>query len=558
MILHAVLHVCLRCAALTGWWLSLLWVVRAVLAPAPVWGQGASEATVYIDRAIVAYDQKNYVEALRELQEALKVEPQNVEALYYQGVVYLVLNRPADAQASLEKALSLRPANADISFQLGVLYFNQENYEKAEPLLRQVYRVEPNRPNLGYYLGFIEYRNKNYRESLRFLDANVPSDNSFAQLTQFYRGLAMTSLGFPREGQVAIQQALKLQPVSPLTNPAQRFGDILQTAAEQQKFFFGAIRFGLLYDTNVPVVPGATSNIVAQAIREGLPRSDSGGELASVNLSYTWLKNPDWEGTVSYQYFQTYYNHLVEFNASDHTPTLGIQYATTVNEMPLFMGSLLAYDFMMLGNSRFLQRIIFNPYATLTEGQGNIFGVNFTNSTTLQFRLQPIEFFHQNDIISAENRNAVDYMFGPLHFFAFKDGYVKLGYQYDYEQAQGRDWTYAGYRGQGGAQYNLPWWDIRLRYDLDYQFRSYKFNNALLPETAPGTVKRRDSEFVHQFSVARDFYPEFLKSFPTCRSVAASCSIGAAIEYLFDDNRSNLAPYTYKRNVVTTSIAWRF
>jgi len=473
-----------------------------------VWSQSiATVATVHIDRAVLAYDQGKFDDALKELQEALKIEPENVEALYYQGIVYLALNRPAEAQAALEKARRLRPGNSDVAFQLGVLYFGQENYDRAEPLLRQVYRVEPRRPNLGYYLGFIEYRDKNYREAVRLLDSNVASDDKFAQLAKFYSALAMTSLGFPREGQSALDQALRLDPASPLNLPAQRFGEVLQSAVEREKRFNGELRLGIFYDTNVPVVPAASSDIVAQAIQQGQRRRKSEGELAALNLSYTWLRKLDWEGTISYRFLQTYNNHLTEFNTQDHTPNLNIAYRTSVGGMPLIAGSQFAYDFITLGNARFSQRGIVNPYLTLVENQGT----TVSNSTNLQFRLQAKDFFNDRKVTRREVRDAINYALGPLHFIAFEDGrhYAKLGYQYDFDKAEGEDWTYAGHRLQFGGQYTLPWWDVRLRYDLDLHWRAHKYRHSLIPATATGTVKRRDVEPVHQFGVAKDFWNNF-------------------------------------------------
>lgn len=507
---------------------------------AVAWGQGLTEATVHIDRAVVAYEEKKYDAALKDLQEALRLEPDNTEAHYYQGMTLIRLNRIPEAQAALEKARTLRPADNDIAYQLGVLYFNQEAYDNAEPPLRQVFQGEPNRQNLGYYLGFIEYRKKRYREALRFFEANVASDNNFAQLTKFYSGLAMSSLGFPREGQAQIEQALRLQPISPLTAPARRFGEILQTAAQREKFFYGELRLGVFYDTNVPVVPTSSSDIVAQAIDQDQRRKKSEGELASLALSYTWLKKLDWEGTVSYRFLQTYNNRLTEFNTQDHTPSIGIGYRSSLADMPLILGSQLSYDFITLGNKRFSQRWIFNPYMTLIESQS----ANVSNSTTLQFRLQPKDFFNEGDVSRREVRDAVNYAVGPVHVVGFQDGrhYVKLGYQFDYDMAEGENWTYAGNRLIAGGQYTLPWWDLRLRYDLDVHWRSHRYKHSLIPATAPGTVKRRDVEPVHLFSVAKDFLTDFT----------------GAVEYLFDNNRSNLAPFTYKRHVVTTSIAWRF
>ena len=511
-------------------------------------GQGLTEATVHIDRAVVAYEGQNYPAALKELQEALQLEPQSIEALYYQGIVYLALNRAADAQASLEKAHSLRPANDDVAFQLGALYFNQEAYDKAEPLLRQVYKSDPSRANLGYYLGFIEYRNKNYREAIRYFDSGVTSDSNFAQLTKFYSGLAMSSLGFPGEGQAQIEQALRLQPLSPLMIPAQKFGEILQSAAQREKFFSGELQLGLFYDTNVPVVPTSSSDIIAETIRDSQGRSRSGGELATLNLSYTWLKKLDWEGTVSYRFLQTYNNHLTEFNTQDHTPSAGIAYRSALGGMPLIVGSQLSYDYVSLGNAQFLQRWIFNPYLTLMENQS----ANVSHTTTLQFRVQGLDFYNDHQVSQAEVRDGVNYTIGPVHFVGFAEGrhYFKLGYQWDYYNAQGDDWTYSGNRLIAGGQYTLPWWDLRLRYDLDLQWRAYKYKNSLIPATAPYTIRQRDTEPVHRFRVEKDF-----------RMFSADTrnnNFTAAIDYLYDNNRSNLEPYTYKRQVITTSVIWRF
>jgi hypothetical protein len=156
-------------------------------------------------------------------------------------------------------------------------------------------------------------------------------------------------------------------------------------------------------------------------------------------------------------------------------------------------------------------------------------------------------------------------MIGPLHLFRFGRDcsrppchQINWGYQFDYEDAEGKNWVYAGHRALAGFQYTLPWWDIRVGYNLDFHWRNYKNKHSLLPVTAQGTVRRRDKEPVHLVNVSRDFFPEFLQSFPFCGSRTLGCSLGASVDYLFDHNRSNLDPYTYKRHIVTTSLTWRF
>ena len=508
------------------------------------WAQAQTEtshqAGVFVDRAVVAYGEKRFDEALKELQEALRLDPQNVDALYYQGLVYAALNRPADAQASLEKARELRPVDLDVTFQLGVLFFTQQEYDKAEPVLRQVYQSEPTRPNLGYYLGFIEYRKKNYREALAFLRGNVASDESFAQLTRFYASLALSALGFPAQARAEIEESLRLQPVSPLTAPAQRFGEILQRAAQREKFFRGELRLGLFYDTNVPVIPNRSIDDTATTIREGNRRQRSEGQLASVNLAYKYLKTPDWEGDASYRLLQTYNDHLTDFNTQSHTPSIGVSRRGSVpsalGDIAYVAGLQTTYDFITLGNRRFTERWIVNPFLTIIE--------NANNLTTLQYRLQVKNFFRDNDLANREVRDGLNHMIGPLHYLLFEEGkhYIKLGYQYDFENAEGENWTYWGNRLLFGFQYTLPWWDIKFRYDLDHHWRYHKNKHSQLPTSATGTVHRTDQEATHLVGLAKDFLTDFT----------------VALEYLFDKNKSNIASFKYDRHVVTTSVAWRF
>jgi tetratricopeptide (TPR) repeat protein len=502
--------------------------------------EGAIQAAVFVDRAAIAYDGKRYEEALKELQEALRLDPESVDALYYQGLVYTAMDRPGDALAALGAARKLRPADSDVAFQIGVLYFGQKEYDKAEPFLREVYRADAKRPNIGYYLGFIEFQKQNFREALSYFRTNVPSDDTFAQLAGFYSSLTLARLGSPAQAKVEIDQALRLQPASPLTTPGQRLGEILEKAAEREKFFRGELRLGVFYDTNVPVDPDRSGDVTAQAIRAGQPRQKSEGELVSLDLAYTWLRAVDWEGTISHRFLQFYNNRLTEFNSQSNTPTVSIVKRGLLpgafGELPYTGGAQVSYDYISLGNRPFTQRWIVTPYVSISENESNI--------TTFQYRFQWKDFFHDEDFVRREIRDAKNYMVGATHFILFEKGrhYVKLGYQYDAELAEGENWSYRGNRLLTGFQYTLPWWDVRFRYDLDFHWRYYTEKNSLLPAVAPGTVHRRDRQPLHLTAIAKDFLDNFT----------------VAVEYLFDHGRSNLAPFDYKRHVVTTTFAWRF
>ncbi|HEY2988158.1 MAG TPA: tetratricopeptide repeat protein [Candidatus Binatia bacterium] len=553
-----------------------LWAVAAIffsvvsgpapLARAQIPSESALHAPVFVDRGVVAYTEGRYEEALKELEQALKLDPENVDALYYQGLVYAAMNRPADAIAALERARKLRPTDPDAAFQLGALYFGQKDYEKAEPFLKEVYRVDPKRPNLGYYLGFIEFGKQNFREALTYFKANVPSDNDFDQLNRFYTALTLARLGAPGEAKAEIEQAIRLQPASPLTAPAQRLGEVLAGAEQEGKRFTGQLRLGTFYDTNVPVVPGPVGakpsppaltppkEPEVAAFRAKSHRQATAGSLTVLDLEYKWLKTGNasegWEGAISHRFLQTYnFNeHLRDFNTQNQTPTASILHRgmlpSFLASLPYSAGAQVSYDYISLGNAPFFQRWIFSPYLSVVE--------NSWNATTLVYRYQSKDFFHDEKAFvsipltpkHSDVQDAANQMVGLLHFFLFEKGrhYAKIGYQYDHESAEGDNWDYSGHRLLAGFQYTFPWWDLRLRYDLDYHWRFYDNKNTLHPGAAPNTTRRRDNEPIQQVALAKDL----------------SHGLNVGIEYLYDRGDSNLGLYDFRRHVITTSVAWRF
>jgi tetratricopeptide (TPR) repeat protein len=509
-------------------------VLLSRMAP-DVWAEAPTDAIVYTDRAIIAYEEQRYAEALEELHEALRLDPDNVEALYYLGLSSVALHRPVDAQAALEKAHALDPINVDVAFQLGVFSFNQQQYEKAEPLLQEVFRAQPQYPNLGYYLGFIEYRQQHYQEALRFLRANVPSDATFAQIAQFYIGLAMSASGSLVEARSEMEEAIRLQPVSPLVAPAQRFRDLLEPATRRERRFEGEVRLGYFYDDNVAVVPNTSADITAQVLHAQKHRSD--GELGSLRLAYTWLKTADWESTASYTFVQTWNNRLTDFNVQSHAGSVGATYRSTLGQMPFFTGIEVAENFVSLDKPtrKFVNVVSAQPFFSLAEDSSHL--------TSLFVRFQHKDF-DDRGIPPEEVRDAKNYMAGFTHFIRFAEDrhLIRLGYQFDVDDAEGSNWSYQGHRALVGAQYTIQEWGVRLRYDFDLHWRLYRHPNSLLPEDRPNTVRRRDFEPRHLFSVAKDL----------------PYNVVASVDFLLDENNSRLDVFDYDRRVVSFSLAWRF
>jgi tetratricopeptide (TPR) repeat protein len=511
-------------------------VALAVLAwISPAGGQVPTEADVYVDRGILAYDSRQYGDALQALQEAVKLDPTNVNAQYYLGLTNAALDRLPAAQQAFEEALALAPGDRDATFQLAVVLFSQQQYDKAEPLFRAVYAAEPRRPNLGYYLGFLEYRKQNFREALRLFRDNVPSDAGFAQVNSFYAGLTLSALGYPQAAREEVEQSIRLQPISPLSGPAERFRDVLGTAAKAQRDFRIDVKGGFFYDDNVPAIPNATSDLLVQAARQQDRRST--GEQLFARFEYQPLRTPDWDATLSYALLSTIYNDVSHYNTLTNSLAAAASYKTTLDRWPSIWGLSLLYDYGRLDDRNY-----YNRYAVVPNGTV-IWSPMHVSQATVGVTAK--DYMHEEALITtSDSRDALNYLLGITHYVQFEGGrhHLKFGYQFDYEAAEGSNWSYLGNRFVVGFGVTLPW-EVKLRYDFDVHFRDYRYAHTYLPLgiTTP-TTKRRDTDMNHLVSLYREF----------------PGNVTLAVEYLRNVDESNLNVYDYTRNVVTFNISWRY
>ena len=516
--------------------------------PTPAVAQ-QSEADVFVAQAILAYDARKYDEALALLKEALALDPKNVEALYYSGLVLMAQQKTEQAVEVLEKARALAPRDLSILFLLGVAHFALERYDQAEGPLTQVFNERPQTEGIGYYVGLIRYRKKDYQGALKAFRAETSKNPNIQQLVRFYSGLTLAILGLPEQAVAEVDAALRLQTGSALTGPAERIRDSLASARDAERRFHADVRVGFLYDSNVVVVPQPSHDPTAESLRRR--KHASPGELAALRLEYAWLRTGPWESSVTYSFFQTYNNRLPDFNVQNHLVAGALSYRAAVGSMPFQVGTQYSWDYLSLGNDDFLQRHTATIFGTLVENQSNL--------TTVLGRFQNKDFYASIGQLEDEDRDARNWMVGLTHVFRFAQDkhYIRVGYQFDYEDADGRNFKYAGNRFLAGGQYTLPWGSTRLRYDFDLHQRHYLHANTLLPVLNPGTREREDFEQNHVVRVEQVLAANLGPASIGCAS-NAPCPLTLAAEYQRTVADSNLAVYSYNRNVWSLTLSWQY
>lgn len=521
-----------------------------------------AEADVFVAQAVIAYEEKRYDDALAALRQALELDANNVDALYYTGLVRVAQGRIAEAVAPLEKARKLDPKDQATLFQLGVVYFSLGKYDEAQPLLEEVFDANPRLESLGYYVGFMRYRKKDYQGALRAFRAAASTDPNIQQLTRFYTGLALGILGLPERAAAEIEEALRLQPASPLTGPAERLRTAVATAREKERRFRVEVRLGGFFDDNVAVIPKKNADdALVQLLRSR--KHESPGWGSALRLDYSFLRLGSFEATATYSFFNSYNTDLPSFNIINYLGGLAGTYRGTLGAYPYQAALQYTYDYLTLGGREFVQRQTVVPAFTLVE--------DATNLSAVQLRYQRKEFSQDTDIPREEKRDGVNWMVGLTHLFRFEGDkhLIRLGYQWDVDDTEGpdkrgRNFAYFGSRFLVGGQYTPPWgwlpWEglrkslegLRLKYDFDVHFRRYRHANTLLPIVNPGVRERSDKEFTQVFGFSLPL-PN-----PLPKTLFEGSSLTLTTDYQRTDAQSNLDVFAFKRNVISVFLVWSY
>src|SRR6266852_1678200 len=90
------------------------------------------------------YDElEEYDRALRDYSEALRLDPKDAQTYYYRGVVYKALKGTKKAITDSSEAIRLDPKWTDAYFNRGNVYKSQKEYDKAAGDYREVIRLDP-------------------------------------------------------------------------------------------------------------------------------------------------------------------------------------------------------------------------------------------------------------------------------------------------------------------------------------------------------------------------------------------------------------------------------
>lgn len=147
----------------------------------------------YLQAGTLALQNGNYTDALRSLLDAVKYDPNSVDAWNNLGLAYYGKQQPVLARESWEKALKLNPKYSDARSNLGSMHLQLGQYDKAEKEFKTVLQdlVYDKLHQVHFNMAILYMRKNQWLQAEQSLRLAVQDNSNFcaawSQLGQLYQ-----------------------------------------------------------------------------------------------------------------------------------------------------------------------------------------------------------------------------------------------------------------------------------------------------------------------------------------------------------------------------------
>ena len=160
------------------------------------------DAVYYLKEGLRYGSEAKFKEAAEEFQKGLKINPSDYNlkealkmtndlsqgrinsdyAVYlFKGSRYLMDANYQEAIKEFQQALKLQPEDPDLNYYLGTSYYSLEEYQNAIDYLHRAWEKKPDDDEINYYLGASHYSLANYEDAINYLKKAVDMNPDDAQ-----------------------------------------------------------------------------------------------------------------------------------------------------------------------------------------------------------------------------------------------------------------------------------------------------------------------------------------------------------------------------------------
>ena|GEM_PF-1109105 len=132
-----------------------------------------TQATLLVNRGRAFGMRKDAVRALADFDEAIRLNPRDVDALFYRSEVFADKKEYIRALADLNKAISLKPKDAGLVWARGQLFYTQGYLEKAFESFQKCVHLDPKNPAAFCEIGRRYCEQGNFEKALACADQAI-------------------------------------------------------------------------------------------------------------------------------------------------------------------------------------------------------------------------------------------------------------------------------------------------------------------------------------------------------------------------------------------------
>lgn len=473
-----------------------------------------------LDRAIALYQHQNYEEAL-ELLKGLKAQsPQSSTVAYYLGMTYKQMQDFKEARRHLEAAATLEPVTKNAYIELiDILYqINEMDEAKIWIKLADADQVSP--AQAAFFKGLVLLKEGSDPDgAIAAFDNAQRLDEALARTAKYYKALACVQSKRTKEAKYIFREFIATDPNADLSAYAEEYLDAIERAEKVMRPFHYSIGYAVQYDDNVILRPDNS------ALSEGISDHSDFRQVVSLQGDYNLKPAEHFLTRVSYAGSYTKQADLGFYDMLNHDISLFPAYYTDKH----IIGFPMHYNHVILNDKRYLQ----------TAGIGNLNNLLIGDNNMAQLAVQyENKSYKWKPTVSADSKNAQNYL-GALGWFYFfdssREGFVNFRYAFNYEEANGNNWSFYGNRLSAMSTIPLT---KKIKWSLAGDFQREDF-------------KKRDSNYDKKrydniYTVSNMLTLKFFKDFEF------------QLQHVFVDDIASIGVFKYRRNIYSIGIRYVF
>ncbi len=206
-------------------------------------GAGCSRANVesmhHMNQGVVLATQKQFVEAVEQLERAAAIDTSNDQAFYNLAIVHMEMRKFERAKDDLTRAIAAAPQNAAYQEKLGTVLIELKDWNGAKKALEKTVELEPGLFKAYFKLAQVFEQLDDQQSALHRYTEAIEKGPSFLPAYNALGGL-YADLGYLDHAVQVAQSALKV--AQPGSDEAARIHNLLGTVYQQQQKYDLAVQ----------------------------------------------------------------------------------------------------------------------------------------------------------------------------------------------------------------------------------------------------------------------------------------------------------------------------